>query len=100
MRLTSLIFAAAIIAVPSAAWAQTDQQFRQCNGPDPALAVIGCTAVIEARNTPAPTRSRALTNRGLAYLARMQTERALPDFENAIQLDPKNPTAYIGRGNY
>src|SRR5215470_4582671 len=100
MRLKSLSLAAALIAVPSAVWAQTDQQFRQCNGTDPALAIIGCTAVIEARNTPALTRSHALTNRGLAYLARMQNDRALPDFENAIRLDPKDPLALLGRANY
>src|SRR3954466_4119176 len=100
MRLESFFYAAAIIALPVSVWAQTDQQFRQCNGADPALAIIGCTAIIETRTTPVPTRSRALANRGLAYLARMQLDRALPDFEAAIQLDAKNPTAYVGRANY
>jgi hypothetical protein len=64
MRLKTLFCAAAIIALPASAWAQTDQQFRQCNGTDPALAIIGCTAIIETRTTPVPTRSRALANRG------------------------------------
>ena len=51
--------------------AQTDQQFRQCNGADPALAIIGCTAVIDSRDTLPPLRSRALANRAIAYLNRV-----------------------------
>src|SRR5258707_487347 len=82
-------FGVLCVGVPGWAVAQTDQQFRQCNGADPALAIIGCTAIIESRDTLAPLRSRALANRGLAYMSRGQSDRALPDFDRAIMTDSK-----------
>jgi hypothetical protein len=78
------------------AGAQTDQQFRQCNGADPALAIIGCTAVIESRDTLPPLRSRALANRAIAYESRPARARAA-DFDRAIMLDAKNSIALVGR---
>src|ERR1700687_5342775 len=86
--------------VPGPAAAQTDQQFRQCNAADAALAIIDCTAIIESRDTLPPVRSRALANRAIAYVNRGQPERALPDFDRAIMLDSKNSVALVGRGNY
>ena len=65
-----LILSLPLLAVCSAAQAQTEQQFRQCNGPDAALAIIGCTAVIDARDSNPKLRSGALANRGLAYMPR------------------------------
>jgi len=97
-----LLFALPLLTtlMPGLAAAQTDQQLRQCNGQDPALAIIGCTAVVDARDATPIMRSRALTNRGFAYMNRGQMERALPDFERAIMLDSKNATAYIGRASF
>src|SRR5258708_12610241 len=82
------------------AGAQTDQQLRQCNGTDPALAIIGCTAVIESRDSLAPLRSRALANRAITYMNRGQPERALADFDRAIMIDSRNSVALPGPGNY
>jgi hypothetical protein len=93
-------FCVLCLAFPGPARAQTDQQFRQCNGADPALVIIGCTAIIDSRDSLPPLRSRALANRAIAYLNRGQPERALPDFDRAIMLDGKNSIALVGRGNY
>src|ERR1700688_2839530 len=93
-------FCVLCLCLPGPVGAQTDQQFRQCNGADPALAIIGCTAVIESRDTLPPLRSHALANRAIAYMNRGQAERALPDLDRAIMLDNKNSLALVGRGNY
>ena len=37
---------------------------RQCNGADPGPAIMGCTAIINARSSTPAQRSAALTNRG------------------------------------
>jgi Tfp pilus assembly protein PilF len=97
MRL-KLALSLPLLAVCSAAQAQTEQQFRQCNGADPALAIIGCTAVIDARDSNSKLKSGALANRGLAYMKRNQMDRAIADFERAVMLDDKNAIALLGRG--
>jgi tetratricopeptide (TPR) repeat protein len=73
---------------------------RQCNGTDPALAITGCTAIIDDRNSTVALRSSALLARGRAYLQRDQADRALADIELAIKLDPKNPVGLANRAYY
>src|ERR1017187_6181803 len=103
MRLKMLVvgLVPVLVAVfPSAATAQSDQQFKQCNGTDPVLAIVGCTTVILSPDSNPPLQSRALVNRANAYVARGQPDRAIADFDRAVMLDPKNSIAFAARGAY
>src|SRR5450432_1455196 len=101
MRLKMFALVSVLVAVfAGAATAQTDQQFKQCNGTDPALAIVGCTAVILSPDSNPPLQSRALVNRANAYVARGQPDRAIADFDRAVMLDPKNSIAFAARGAY
>src|SRR5690242_3954625 len=97
-----ILFVLAVLplAWPGVAGAQTDIQFRQCNGADPVLAILGCTAIIDSRDTMMPLRSRALVNRGLAYVMRGQNDRAIADLDRAVMLDSTNSVALVARGNF
>ena len=44
-------------------------------------------------------RARAYTNRGLAYQAKAELDRAIADYNRAIELDPKLAFAYSGRAD-
>ena len=81
MRLTMPVSVSVLMALfaGTATTAQTDQQFKQCNGTDPVLAILGCTAVIESGDSKPPLQSRALVNRANAYVARGQADRAIAD---------------------
>ena len=46
------------------------------------------------RQTPTPTR-----NRGIAWCAKQEYDKAIADYTEAIRLDPKDATAYDDRGN-
>src|SRR5262245_7701406 len=86
--------------VPIGGGGVTDAEPRQCNGTDPAPAVVGRTAIITARTSTPAQRSAALTNRGRAYLRRDQPDRALADFDQAVMIDPKNSRGWANRGDF
>src|SRR5262245_9243032 len=86
--------------VPIGGGGVTAAALRQCNGTDPAPAIVGCTAIITARTSTPTQRSAALTNRGRAYLRRDQPDRALADFDQAVMIDPKNSRAWANRGDF
>ena len=46
----------------------------------------------------APQRAGAYNNRGLAYAAKQDQDRAIIDFTEAVRLDPKYAHAYANRG--
>lgn len=60
--------------------------------------ISGCTRVLEARGQKPRSRSAAYNNRGSAYLAKGDQERALADFAEALRADPQNAFAYANRG--
>ena len=94
----------------------SSSQMLQCNSPDPARAIIGCSALIRtgipsvrSRSSAAPLlgEDTALTDlsavystRGVAYERRGEYDLALADFNQAIRLDPKNAFALRNRGDY
>src|SRR5262249_16123634 len=93
----------------------SSSQMLQCNSPDPARAIIGCSALIRTGIPPARSRSSAApllsdtaqadmsavySTRGVAYQKRGEYDLALADFNQAIRLDPKNAMALRNRGDY
>jgi tetratricopeptide (TPR) repeat protein len=75
-----------------------------CASGVPALAISGCTYLIETGQIGgAPISKRnlaaAYNNRGQAFLERRDFDRALRDHAEAIRLDPTSDIAFSGRGN-
>jgi lipoprotein NlpI len=76
--------------------AATQQQINSCNGmphADADLMIEGCTAVIQSER-----RAWAFTNRGTAYFDKGNIDRAIADFNQAVQIEPKYALAYNNRG--
>src|SRR4051812_41956214 len=51
-------------------------QMSQCTSPDPSRAIIGCTAIIQ-KSGPPDLMGAVYSTRGLAYLKRGDTDRAI-----------------------
>lgn len=64
------------------------------NAYSPDLVIKGCTAWIETGKAPAA----AYVQRGNAYTRNKDYDRAIADFNQAMQLDPKFALAYSDRG--
>jgi tetratricopeptide (TPR) repeat protein len=58
--------------------------------------IDGCTAIIHAGQEPREKLATAFDNRGVAYRRKGEYDRALQDYEQAIQLNPSN--ALYARG--
>lgn len=105
-RTSQFVFAVMLIAAgfwqATSASAQTQQQLNWCKGNDgatPDLRIGGCTAVIQSGKYSGKNLSFAFVNRGLAYRAKGDNDRAITDYNMAIRLDPNDATAFMDRGN-
>jgi len=101
------IFAGAALLVTailpiSPVFAQTQQQLHQCLNNIEAfsldLRIGGCTALIQSGRLEGENLSLAYYNRGIAYFKKSQYDRAIADFDQAIQLDPNSTFALNNRG--
>jgi tetratricopeptide (TPR) repeat protein len=81
-----------------AATAQTLDQQQQCPGADPDLSISGCTAMIESGHETQQRLPVDFYNRGIAYAAKDQYDRAIEDFDHAIRLNPNDAGAFVARG--
>ena len=106
MSVTARAFAGAIALAAitgvagSAAHAQTKQEFNWCIGednPTPAQKITGCTAVIQAGKLKGKRLAFTFSNRGVAYYERGEYDRAIQDFDQAIELNPKYALAFNNR---
>ncbi len=57
----------------------------------------GCNNVIQSGKETSKL-AEAYCNRGVAYAKRREYDRAIADYDKAIDLDPKNAKAYYQRG--
>ena len=48
--------------------------------------------------TRSPRYADAYTNRGWAYASKSQFDRAIADFDKAIEINPRHANAYTNRG--
>jgi tetratricopeptide (TPR) repeat protein len=58
-------------------------------------AIVQLSQILEAN----PRNSLALISRGMILLKTNHLDQALQDFDQAIELDKENPTAYFGKGS-
>jgi tetratricopeptide (TPR) repeat protein len=93
--------AMALLTGASASFAQTPQERRWCEGEDGATLVQrieGCSSVIKAGRESGEKLADAFNNRGIAYRAKGELERAIQDYGEAIKLNGKLASVYNNRG--
>lgn len=88
----------------------TERYFRNielCNGTTPEARISGCTSLIDDRQGTPRTLATAYNNRGNAYTARSDYDRAIADFDQSIKLNPayvkplnNRGVAYLRKGEY
>ena len=84
-----------------AANAQLSRAWTRCANKEkasPDLQISGCTTVIQSGKETQKNRAVAYTNRGNAYLGKKDYDRAIADYNKAIELEPKLAAAYANRG--
>jgi tetratricopeptide (TPR) repeat protein len=67
-------------------------------GEDADSSIAGCTRVLEDKNESPSNLAVAYVNRGMAWVAGEDFDRAIADFSEAIRLDPKIAHYYYRRG--
>jgi tetratricopeptide (TPR) repeat protein len=85
---------------PAAAQATRLQNIELCNGADRTSSeprIKGCTALILSDSEPPRIRSVAYNNRGNAYIADGAYDRAIADFDKAIEIAPNYAKAFNNR---
>jgi tetratricopeptide (TPR) repeat protein len=92
---------ALLLATP--ALAQHSQGWTACvNGTSafsPDAAIGACTELIHANSNKPSRLYAALTNRGISHYDKQDYDHAIADHTAAIQLNPRESTAFINRGN-
>lgn len=90
------LFAAALFLVVFAdpASAQTRKEtWALCNSGDPDRSIEACTTLIESGTETVVNLSIAHSNRGITYSDKGDFDRAMADYERALQLNPNLSTA-------
>lgn len=89
-----------VLAAPALAQ-KNDENWHQCasNTSAPDVKIAACSAVIQAGGGTNKNLNAALYNRGSAYSATGQYDKAIADFTQALKLNPDDGILYIGRGN-
>jgi tetratricopeptide (TPR) repeat protein len=70
----------------------------RCGDPDPEVSISVCSAIIQAGRTRGRDLAVAHTERGVAYVALLDYDRALHDFGEAIRIDATFAKAFANRG--
>jgi len=95
----TLAAAAAMFVTASAAAQSRDENWTRCKNIDnPDLKIEACTAIIQSRQETTENIAIALNNRGNAFAEKGQYERAIQDYDEAIQRKPNYATAVHNRG--
>ena len=98
-RVFSLAPTVAMLVVVSAAAQSRDENWMRCKDSDnPDLKIEACSAIIQSREETTENISIALNSRGNAYSDKGQYERAIQDYDEAMQLNPNYATAVHNRG--
>jgi len=101
MRAALMLLLVTLLGTSSTVAGQTySENLARCNaeGIDPDLNIAGCTAVIQSGQLNDTNLSFAFNNRGFAYGAKNDYDRAIQDLTEAIRLNPSDATAFNNRG--
>jgi hypothetical protein len=96
-----VVFVSGLAASPAAA--QSQREIDWCTNLthefSPDQQIGGCTAAIQSDSLGGHGLAWAFNDRGFAYYLKRDLDSAFADFEQAIQLDPKNAVAFNNRGS-
>jgi tetratricopeptide (TPR) repeat protein len=103
MRLTAAVALTAVITIvlPTAVCAQQSDERRRCFASEavtPQQKLESCTLLIEAGGQTPQTRVGAFNSRGNVHLSQRNYDRAIDDYNEAIQLDPTYAIGFNNRG--
>src|SRR5262249_37488645 len=71
----------------------------ECAGPDPVRTIAACTALLQQPGLVPPRVKVAIFNhRGEAYVKQHDYDRAIADYDAALQIAPNNPFTHNFRG--
>lgn len=86
-----------LLAVPTAAIAQSAADWKTCEGNDDTAAIIACTKFVNA--TDRTRRRDAFYNRGISHKALGQLDDAIGDYTRALEIDPRHAGSFNNRGS-
>lgn len=99
--LLSAVLAMTTVLAP--VWSQSssreDQGWRGCANGDPDIVIASCAPLAESDAESPGHRTIAFNNRGNAYFAKGDFDRAIEDYSQAIRLSPQFSAAFNNRGN-
>ncbi len=98
-HLTRAMALTAIFVTTSPAMADEMNLPIGCTDPEPEHRIAPCTAVIDAPDAAPALRAEAFFRRALAYWQLSQRERAIGDYDQAIQLAPEFAAALNNRAD-
>jgi tetratricopeptide (TPR) repeat protein len=93
MRIVLIALVIISALLPSSVSAQA-----RCGHPDPEVSISVCSAAIESGRARGRDLAIAHTERGVAYVALLDYDRALHDFGEAIRIDSTFAKAFANRG--
>jgi tetratricopeptide (TPR) repeat protein len=96
-----LLIIAATLCTATAAFAQTVQERRQCEGDEDATVaqrIAACSAVIKGDKVKGDKLAEIYDHRGAAYRSQGDLNAAIKDYDQAIKLNSKFAQAYNNRG--
>ncbi len=97
MRRAGSILAALWFVVAASTAAAADSSAADCLSDDNERRILGCSIIIDNPATPPLERSNALAIRGLALAIKGQLDRAIEDYDAALNINPNSASALNNR---
>src|SRR5262245_3991089 len=95
----ALCVAAVLVAASGGAGAAPAEDLAACYKAQGEAAISACTTAITSKKHQGPDLATAHIVRGNAYFNKGDYNSAARDYDEAIQLNPKNSVAFYNRGN-
>jgi tetratricopeptide (TPR) repeat protein len=91
---TCLLSSTAITAIGQS----TQENTTKCQSADPDAKIAGCTALLKADQPTTMNRAVIYENRSVGYYSKGDYDHAIQDTDQAIHLNPNDPSSYYTRG--
>ena len=98
MRIAAILIATFMLGLAIPARADFEQDKKRCNsdtGPD--IRIGACTRLIQSGDFKGENLANLFSNRGNVYRIDGQYDRAIQDYDQAINLNPRDAKAFAGR---
>ena len=98
LMIRCLAVSATLLTLSTATPAAADDESDCLAGDGPDIRLQGCTNLIDANSQTGDDLAVIYTNRGNAHRDKGDFDKAVVDFDRAIQINPNFTTAYYNRG--